>query len=161
MNRLSLTRVRRPDPALLEELAAHDREAFGPTGLRTYDLAVTAEAGAVFVARQDGRLVGGCQLLRVLDEPTFFYLVGFYVLPAYRKKGLGRELLALLSEESRRLGAEGLLLTVSPDNLAGLKLYRSAGFAEEALVMDFYGRGEDRFILRKVFEETGLRGGVS
>jgi ribosomal protein S18 acetylase RimI-like enzyme len=100
-------------------------------------------------------------LLRVLDEPTLFYVVGFYVLPTDRGRGLGRELLGLLSEESRGLGAEGLLLTVSPANVAALELYKSAGFVEEAFVADFYGEGEDRFILRKHFQETGLQGGVS
>ena len=81
MSRLSLKRVRRPEPGLLELLAQHDLDAFGPTGLRTYDLAVMAEAGAVFIARAEEALVGGCQLLRVLDEPAFLYVVGFYVLP--------------------------------------------------------------------------------
>ena len=46
-------------------------EAFGETGLRTYDLAVMAQAGAVFLAYVDEEIVGGCQLLRIIDEPDF------------------------------------------------------------------------------------------
>lgn len=161
MSRLTLVRVRRPDPSTLALLAEYDRDAFGPTGLRTYDLAVTAEAGAVFVARLEGKIVGGCQLLRVLDEPSFMYLVGFYLLPGHRKKGLGRELLALVCEECRRLGGQGLLLTVSPGNPGADRLYREAGFVEEAFVADFYGPGEDRYLLRLRFEGAGLNGGVS
>ena len=156
MSRLSLERVRRPEPGLLGLLAQHDLDAFGPTGLRTYDLAVMAEAGAVFIARAEEALVGGCQLLRVLDEPSFLYVVGFYVLPEYRGTGVGREFLELLSEECRRLGAEGLLLTVSPANEEANRLYRSAGFVQEAFVAGFYGEGEDRFILRRRFGEPGL-----
>ncbi len=146
---------------MLEMLAEYDHDAFGPTGLRIYDLAVTAEAGAVFVAYLEGKMVGGCQLLRVLDEPSFFYVVGFYVLPGFQGGGLGRDLLDSLSSECRRMGAEGLLLTVSPSNVGAGRLYREAGFVEEAFVPDFYGAGEDRFIMRLRFKEAGLRGGVS
>ncbi len=145
---MRLVRVADPSPELLERLAAYDSDAFGPTGLRTYDLAVMAQAGAVFIARLGEEIVGGCQLMRVLDEPGFFYVVGFYVRPEWRGRGLGRELLRLVARESRTLGAEGLLLTAAPANEAALALYRSVGFVEDGFVPDFYGENEDRHILR-------------
>jgi ribosomal protein S18 acetylase RimI-like enzyme len=153
---LTLKRVRRPEPALLAQLAQYEQDAFGPTGLRTYDLAVTAEAGAVFIAYEGEAMVGSCQLLRALDEPSFLYVVGFYVLPEHRRTGMGRKFLESLGEDCRRLGAEGLLLTVSPANEEANRLYRSAGFVQEAFVPGFYGKDEDRFILRKRFEGSGL-----
>ena len=82
--KMTLTRVRNPGEELLRELQEYDLEAFGATGLRTYDLAVMAQAGAVLVARIDADIVGGCQLMRVLDEPDFFYVVGFYIRPRWR-----------------------------------------------------------------------------
>jgi ribosomal protein S18 acetylase RimI-like enzyme len=157
---LVLQRVRSPDEELLAALEAYDFEAFGPTGLRTYDLAVMAEAGAVFDAWLEGDIVGGCQLMRVLDEPDFFYVVGLYIRPPWQGRHLGRELLRLVGEESRRLGAVGLLLTVAPDNVKALSLYKSAGFVEERFVPHFYGKEEDRHILRRRFGEGGLPGGV-
>lgn len=161
MPELSLSRVRQPDHDLLVRLEAYDREAFGPTGLRTYDLAVMAQAGAVFVASLGDEVVGGCQLMRVLDEPSFFYVVGLYVIPSRRGRGLGRKLLDRVAEECGLLDGRGLLLTVSPDNAPALRLYKTAGFIEEAFVADFYGEGEDRFILRWRFGEEGLQRGVS
>ncbi|GEM_PF-320513 len=150
---LRLERVRRPGPELLALLAAYDEEAFGVVGLRACDLAVMAEAGAVFVAWQGEEVAGACQLLRMLDEPEFLYLVGFYLRPGWRGRGVGRRFLELVSQESRRLGAQGLLLTVAPDNARALALYRRFGFAEERFVPDFYGPGEDRYLLRWRFEE--------
>lgn len=157
---LVLDRVRYPDQKLLATLEAYDFQAFGPTGLRTYDLAVMAEAGAVFVARLGEEIVGGCQLMRILEEPDFFYVVGFYIRPQWRGCHLGRELLRLVGEESRRLGAAGLVLTVAPGNAKALGLYRSAGFVEERFVPRFYGKEEDRHILRWRFDEGGLPGSV-
>ena len=157
---LTVTRLRRPGNEELVLLEAYDAEAFGPTGLRTYDLAVMAQAGAVFLAWLGGEMVGGCQLLRTIDEPTFLYVVGFYVRPQWQGKGLGRKLLLRVAEESRALGAEGLVLTVSPTNVRAHNLYVSAGFVEEYFIPHFYGAGEDRHILRWRFDGEGFTGSV-
>jgi ribosomal protein S18 acetylase RimI-like enzyme len=157
---LIVTRLRHPDHDGLLTLEAYDREAFGPAGLGTYDLAVVAQAGAIFLARIEGEIVGSCQLLRMLDEPGFLYVVGFYIRPQWQGRGLGRAFLLAIAEQSRSLGAEGLSLTVAPDNAKAMNLYRSAGFVDEAFIPDFYGEEEDRHILRWRFPGTGLPGGV-
>jgi ribosomal protein S18 acetylase RimI-like enzyme len=151
---MTLTRVRNPGPDLLATLQEYDFEAFGATGLRTYDLAVMAQAGAVLVAHLGPDLVGSCQLMRVLDDPDFFYVVGFYIRPEWRRRHLGRELLRLVAEQSRALGAKGLVLTVAPTNVAALALYTGAGFVEDRFVPRFYGEKEDRHILRWRFPEV-------
>jgi ribosomal protein S18 acetylase RimI-like enzyme len=148
-----LTRVCDPEHELLERLQDYDLEAFGATGLRTYDLAVMAQAGAVFVATIGKEIVGGCQLMRVLDDPDFFYVVGFYIRPQWRGRHLARELLRQVAEQSLALGAKGLVLTASPTNAAALTLYKSAGFVEDRFVPHFYGDKEDRYILRWRFPE--------
>jgi ribosomal protein S18 acetylase RimI-like enzyme len=157
---LAVHRIELPDRDLLTELEAYDLEAFGRTGLRTYDLAVMAEAGAVFVAYLRDQIVGGCQLMRMLDEPDFLYVVGFYVRPEWRGRGLGRAFLSEIAKETRCLGAVGLVLTVSPGNSPAINLYESAGFVNERFIPAFYGEGEDRFILRWQFSREGLQGSV-
>jgi ribosomal protein S18 acetylase RimI-like enzyme len=157
---LVLTRILRPDHDMLVTLEAYDFEAFGLTGLRTYDLAVMAQAGAVYVAGLHDEVVGGCQLLRLLDEPGFFYVVGFYVRPKWQRRHVGRALLSAVAEEIEKLGGEGMLLTVAPTNTRAINLYKSAGFVEESFIPHFYGTGEDRHILRLRFREGGLPGSV-
>lgn len=158
---ITISRVRHADHDLLVTLEAYDFEAFGATGLRTYDLAVMTQAGAVYLAQVDGEIVGSCQLLRVLDEPDLLYVVGFYIRPEWRGYGLGRAFLMSVAREVRELGAAGLALTVAPDNVAAMNLYRSAGFVDESFVPDFYGKGADRHIMRWRLEGEGLHGGVS
>ena len=55
--------------------------------------------------------------------------------PAKRGRGLGREAMALLEEEARRLGAPRVELNVFGGNEAARSLYRSLGFREDAVVM--------------------------
>ncbi len=150
---MKLSRLKAPDQELLRQLEEYDREAFGPTGLRTYDLAVMCEAGLVLLAHIGEEIAGSCQLMRVLDEPDFFYIVGFYVRPQWRGQGLGRELLRLVAEESRAMGAKGLVLTTAPTNEAALHLYKSAGFVIDRFVPHFYGENEHRYILRWYFAD--------
>lgn len=157
---LTVQRITRPDAKLLEQLRDLDFEAFDDMGLRVYDLAVMAEAGMVLTASAGGELVGGCQLIRMLDEPGFFFIVGFYIRPDWQGRRLGGTLLAAVAEETRQLGAEGLMLTVSPDNRRAVGLYERAGFVTEAYLEDFYGSGEHRRLLRWRFAEAGLRGSV-
>jgi ribosomal protein S18 acetylase RimI-like enzyme len=145
---LTLSRVSRPDHDLLVTLETYDFEAFGSTGLRTYDLAVMAQAGGVYLAHVGDEIVGSCQLLRMFDEPGFFYVVGIYIRPRRQGGGLGRAFLLALAEEIRQTGGLGFVLTVAPKNRRALQLYRSVGFVDESFIPAFYGEGEDRHVLR-------------
>ncbi len=148
---LVITRICRPDHDLLVTLEAYDFEAFGLTGLRTYDLAVVAQAGAVYLAYLYDEIAGSCQLLRMFDEPGFFYVVGFYVRPRWRSRQVGRAILQAVAREPQEKGGEGMVLTVASENTVALSLYRSIGFINETFVHNFYGEGEDRHILRWCF----------
>jgi predicted acetyltransferase len=52
------------------------------------------------------------------------------VRPEARGQGIGRQLLVALLDRARRAGLAGLALTVSPRNLAAMKLYGSVGFRQ-------------------------------
>jgi ribosomal protein S18 acetylase RimI-like enzyme len=157
---LTISRVSRPDHDLLVTLETYDFEAFGSTGLRTYDLAVMAQAGGLYLAHVGDEIVGGCQLLRMFDEPGFFYVVGIYIRPYRQGSGLGRAFLLALAGEIGQMGGSGFVLTVAPKNQRALGLYRSAGFVEEAFMPAFYGENEDRHILRWCLAGEGLQGSV-
>jgi ribosomal protein S18 acetylase RimI-like enzyme len=141
-------RLRRPPPALLDELAAYDREAFGDTSLRSWDLNVIAHAGALFAGLLGQQIVACCQLIRTYDEPAALWVFGFWVRPAWQSQGLGRDLLVSVAREVASAGADTLLLSADPRNRAALALYSSFGFREVEQVRDFYGPGEDRLLMR-------------
>lgn len=145
--RVSLRRLQHPDPAELALLAALDHEAFGPTGLREYDLALVARVGVLLMAEESGKLVGGCQLLRTVDDPGLLWVVGFYILPAFRHAGRGSAFFQEVLSRLPEWDARGLVLTVHPDNVTARRLYRRFGFLRVDSVPEFYGQGEERELL--------------
>ncbi len=61
-------------------------------------------------------------------ENKTFYVSMTYVVPEYRKNGIGRKLKERQEELAKRLGAESIETTVSKDNEASLRLQESSGF---------------------------------
>ncbi len=56
------------------------------------------------------------------------YILNFTVAEAFRRKGLGKALLALVLRWARRRGCVSVALDVRTDNLPAVRLYRQAGF---------------------------------
>jgi len=112
-------------------------------------LAVMAEVGMVLVAYVGEEQVGGCQLIRMLDEPECFFVVGLYLRPEWQGRSLGEALVAAVVDEALKAGARSLVLAVAPDNAAAVRTYEKAGFFVEESVDDLYGNGERRELFRK------------
>jgi GNAT superfamily N-acetyltransferase len=83
--------------------------------------------GAFLVVRDGGRAVacgGICRFDGARAE-----LKRMYVVPDARGRGLGRELLAALEAEARRLGYRSVVLETGDRQEEALGLYRSSGYA--------------------------------
>lgn len=81
------------------------------------------------------------------------------VLPAMRRCGAGRALLAAISAEARRRGAFYLLLEVAADNIAARTLYREFGFATIGCRRNYYRRDDnfiDALVLRLALADAPL-----
>ncbi len=71
------------------------------------------------------------------QRKTLLNLHDFFILDAYRGRGLGRAFLAFLEAEARSQGWGRLTLEVYEDNASALALYQSCGFSGSR-------RGEER-----------------
>lgn len=105
----------------------------GDDRLRTLDIVRQTLAGgpaAHFGAESAGALVGAAALLTSDRAKTAHkaFLVGMYVAPAARGRGLGRALLEAVIAEAKAGGARDLHLSVSEAAPAAVRLYRGAGF---------------------------------
>jgi ribosomal protein S18 acetylase RimI-like enzyme len=92
-------------------------------------------AGRIFVSEEDGTVVGFVGVLaRVVPEPdeaqAYAYVSDLVVLPAHRRRGIGRALLERAEAYARGEGARVLRVGVLAKNEAAARLYRSLGFGD-------------------------------
>lgn len=122
---------------------------------------VWIEQESVLLALIDNHPVGYAIVFRQknddLNKPMFFlYKIG--VLPAVRRRGIGKSLLAHVIDSLAKVHPEGfsLDLTVDPDNVNAVRLYASIGFKERwPLRKDFYGPGKNRRVM--TFASSGRK----
>jgi [ribosomal protein S18]-alanine N-acetyltransferase len=83
-------------------------------------------------------------------------ILTFCVAPAWRRRGVGRMLLADLYARARALGAGRVVLEVAADNSAALALYESEGFRTIGLRHAYYHRDRgpaiDAWLLRRMLD---------
>ena len=95
-------------------------------------------AFALFAEEPARDIPSGFLMIRGVGDEAEIITLG--VLPARRRKGLARDLLASGVKEAVSRGARRLFLEVAADNDAALALYRAAGFVQVGRRADYYHR---------------------
>ena len=97
------------------------------------------------VARAGDRIVGFAGTWLMADES---HITTFSVHPAWRRQGIGRQLLVNLVELSTAIGARRMTLEVRVTNEAAQALYRSFGFEVAGRRPRYYtDNGEDALVM--------------
>ncbi|HEY1895123.1 MAG TPA: N-acetyltransferase [Terracidiphilus sp.] len=97
---------------------------------------------ATWVADEDGSVAG----FSVADfttefDRTFAYIQTIEVAPAYRKQGIGTELLRRMEDSARGAGATVIWLHVDAANNAAIHLYQAHGYRHQGRQEHYYDRG--------------------
>lgn len=112
---------------------------------------------AALVARLDAAPAGFALYRVAADEAE---LLSLAVLPAARRRGLGRALLRAVQAQARARGAATLFLEVGAENRAAGALYRAAGFAVVGRRPGYYaaaGPAGDALLLRRALTEDDVK----
>jgi ribosomal-protein-alanine N-acetyltransferase len=155
MSETKILRAGACDLAVLAELnalsfAAAPGEAAPGTAWTARSFAeVLALPGAfAFLALAAGQPVGFALGQALHGEAE---LLSLGVVPAARRAGHGRQLLAAIRAEALRLGARRLVLEVAEHNRRARQLYETAGFETVGQRKNYYrdaeGRGSDAAVL--------------
>jgi ribosomal protein S18 acetylase RimI-like enzyme len=78
------------------------------------------------------------------------HLVLLAVVSAWRRQGIGSELLAWLEKMAVLGGIQGVLAEVRAENVGARRFYASLGFAELRRLPGYYSGREDALALRKL-----------
>src|SRR6187399_2030930 len=133
------------DGAALELIAA---EA-GLTFNAERDLA--RPSGIVLVAASAERIVGFVSLQLAADEAE---ILDLGVIPARKRQGIGRWLVARAADAARARGIVQVFLEVRRSNGPAIALYRAVGFLEVGERKHYYRDGEDALLFRTLLEST-------
>lgn len=106
---------------------------------------LSAPGGLGFVAEANAVALGFA-VARVAADEAEILSVG--VLPAYRRSGVGRLLLARAAAAAHEAGAAAMFLEVAARNLAAQKLYEGLGFAGAGRRKAYYPDGDDALLLK-------------
>jgi L-amino acid N-acyltransferase YncA len=109
---------------LWDSATEREREAFLMTSPR--NRTAYAESDYCFVAVDAAAIVGFLFALRLLPDVLVVDAVG--VAQAMRRKGVGRQIYAVLLEQARKRGIHRIQALISLDNPASIGLHQSAGF---------------------------------
>jgi ribosomal protein S18 acetylase RimI-like enzyme len=107
------------------------------------------------VYRDGGQVLGyGVYGHKALSEGTWdFYFMG--VEPTAHSRGIGRSLLKRVEAEAAAHGGFLVLIETSmtPGYAAARHLYESAGYKREAVIRDYYARGDDMVLYSRYVDE--------
>ncbi|MDM7913516.1 MAG: GNAT family N-acetyltransferase [Methanotrichaceae archaeon] len=127
----------------IEGLCFPKETAFPPgmfAHLIRYAITLVALENDIIVGFIIGFVSGGTGFIYTLD-----------VHPDYRRKGIGSMLISALEENLRADGAKRIRLEAALDNPAALVLYRKAGYREEEILRNYYGKGFHAVRMWKIY----------
>jgi ribosomal-protein-alanine N-acetyltransferase len=102
------------------------------------------------VAEAENTIIGYCGVF--LPAPGLEAdILTVAVLPEYRRQGIAREFMRQIEEWARERGASAMMLEVEHTNESAIELYKSLGYMKISVRMDYYGPGQDAFVMRKEF----------
>jgi ribosomal-protein-alanine N-acetyltransferase len=98
----------------------------------------------------------------LLLAPGEAQLLNLTVIPAARRRGIGRALLRRFLSDAHRLGAEQCFLEVRESNAPAIALYKAEGFAPVARRVGYYpldpaigASREDALVMRRTLRNLG------
>lgn len=136
--------VQRASVADLNTLYVIEQRCFTKEAWSKRQIATFLEASdsVSLTIREKGEIVGFViGLVNQFDGMKIGHIVTIEVLPNFRRRGVGLTLLKSVEQEFKNTGVKVCYLEVREDNLAALRLYRKAGYAECERLENYYSRG--------------------
>ncbi|MCR5206340.1 MAG: ribosomal protein S18-alanine N-acetyltransferase [Lachnospiraceae bacterium] len=124
-----------------------------PWSLESISGFLNEKGRSVFVAENEGTIIGYGVTMQVLDECEILRVA---VKNEFRKKGVGNILLGEMIAKAFESGTRLYFLEVRESNIPAIALYRKHGFIESGLRKDYYTAPvENAVLMSKCVAGTG------
>jgi len=117
------------DRKLLASIAAKSFGDLEDTHLQRYTEDIPKEAHRFYIAEVANQAIGSVGVVSFGDR---VWIVALGVIPEYRRRGYGRQMLNRLVQGLLEENHQEILIEVATENQNALTLYRSCGFKEQA-----------------------------
>jgi len=101
---------------------------------------LSAEGTAKLAYFQDLTVGAACCRLEKRLEKKMLYVMTLVVLPAYRGRKIGTELLKYMIAKAKELNCEGVFLHVWTSNQEGIDFYKNFNFEVTETIQNYYKR---------------------
>lgn len=139
--------IRAAAPGDVSAMAELDRQCFADPWSEGAFRSELTENGRAFyiVAETEGQVVGYAGLWAILDEG---HITNVAVAPEFRRRGVGKAIVATLLDASRQNGLSSFTLEVRESNLPAQGLYSQFGFRPAGIRKGYYqNNGENAIIM--------------
>lgn len=86
----------------------------------------------------DGKQIMGLALAEAHHWNSSMWVWQFEVLEAYRRQGIGRQLMDTLAEKARQAGLRIIVCETQNTNVPAINFYRKVGFTVEGIDLSYY-----------------------
>lgn len=139
------TGVRRMRTEDLESLAELEKRCFSePWSYGILEAGLASPFDVFFVLEQDDAILGYANLRILAGEGEIQRIA---VLPEFRGRGAGRKLMEAMEAYASAEGVEAVTLEVRESNFIARNLYKSYGFAEEAIRKGYYHHPDEDAVI--------------
>lgn len=113
-------------------------EAPAVESVAVFQKGLISKNGPVYYAVNSDRVVGWCDVFPA-ENPRHSHRggLGMGLVPEFRGKGLGSELLSETLAHAKEFGLEKVELTVYSSNFPAIALYKKFGFVQEGLIKHY------------------------
>ena len=115
-----------------------------PWSKELFDEELKRDAAHYFVLEMEGRLAG---YMGYWEAPQEAHIINLAIAPAFRNRGLGKEMMEFCLEFARKRGAALATLEVRQGNLAAQGLYQKCNFRVVAIRKKYYSDNQEDAIV--------------
>ena len=118
-----------------------------PVVIKYGKLIIAVKKADLHTKKRKDLIIGVNELIGSWEDNSLAFMHSFYIKKGYRNRGYGSLLLEKSLEILKKHGIKKVELTVDPQNITAISLYKKFGFINSGFREDMYGKGIDRNIM--------------